>query len=134
MSKDEDQDARIAENRDDIKSLKTEMGNMQTEQAVQSATMTGIDEKVTTGFLDLKDVIVAGNAQRAARETAAHELAILTAQNRQKLLMQVLGIISAGVAAGGVAGGGYYAMAEEPAAVSAPAPTPAAAPSSPAEQ
>lgn len=117
------QNAQIADNKAAISDLSNRVGNMETDTAVLGTKVEDLGEKVTTGFLDLKDVIKARAEQDKEERKQAHELELQHQKNTQAWWGKAFGIIS--VVATALAGGGgaaYYGMADRAEAVEVPAP------------
>ena len=71
MANDDDQNERIRENREAIRAIEAKVGAMETTVAVVQSEVVGLRSTVTTGFLDLKEVIVHRADQDAAESLAS---------------------------------------------------------------
>jgi chromosome segregation ATPase len=83
-----------------------DMGVVQTE-------VSNLSEKVTTGFLDLKEVIVHRAEQDAEDRKRQHELAVTAASDRRALYMKVLGLVATALTIAGGGGGILYSMSAD---------------------
>ena len=92
-----------------------DVAGMQTEVAVIQSEVQGLKSTVTTGFQDLKDVIVHRAEQDAAERERQHELAVTAAADRRALGMKILGLLATALTIAGGGGGALYAMSGEPA-------------------
>lgn len=140
--KDEAQDERIRENREDIKDLKQEVSDMRADSREVQVNLKALDDKVTTGFTDIKGLYQAGAEERKVEKEAKagaaekeavrqHALALGEQENEQKRRMKIIGIVATVLGGLTVSGGGiYYTMKDspEPDRMEQPQPTPEARP------
>ena len=112
------------------------IGATSTDLAVVQTELGGLKGTVTTGFTDLKEVIIHRAEAEAASRIREHELAMTAAADRRALTMKILGLLGALLATGG-SGGALWALSDDaesarpPVAADAPpaAPGPEYAPS-----
>lgn len=107
---DDDQNERIRENREAIRAIEAKVGAMETTVAVVQSEVVGLRTTVTTGFTDLKDVIIARAEADAAERERQHELAVTSAADRKALYMKALGLVATALTIAGGGGGALYAM------------------------
>ena len=116
---------KLQEHAGKIDELGGKVSKMGQEVAVIQSEILGLRSTVTTGFLDLKEVIVHRAEQEAEERARAHELAMTAAADKKALTMKALGLIAAAIAALGGGGSVLYSMGadtpERP-PVSAPVP------------
>ena len=99
-----------------IAELGTKAGAMEQKVAIVQTELDGLKSTVTTGFTDLKDVIVHRAEQDAADRERQHELAVQSAADSRALWMKVLGLVATALTIAGGGGGALYAMSgDEPA-------------------
>ncbi len=110
---DDDQNERIRENREAIRAIEAKVGAMETTVAVVQSEVVGLRTTVTTGFLDLKEVIVHRADQDAAERKRQHELAVTSAADRKALWMKALGLVATALTIAGGGGGALYAMSAD---------------------
>ncbi len=106
--------------------LETKVATTMTDLAVVQST-------VSTGFSDLKDVIIVRAEAEAEARVREHELAIAAQANHRALAAKVLGLLATALTILGGSGGAYYVMADkaEPSVHVAPHPGPVASPPEP---
>lgn len=75
--------------------------------------MGNLSEKVTTGFLDLKDVIVHRAEQDAEDRKRQHELAVTAAADRRALYAKALGLVATALTLAGGGGSVLYSMSAD---------------------
>lgn len=98
-----------------VETLQTKVGEMETANARLDQKVESLHEKVGSGFLDLKAVIVARSEKDEADRARQHELQLQESKDKQVLWGKILGIITTivGIAAAG-GGGAYYTMKDAP--------------------
>ncbi len=96
-----------------VESLQNQVSQMETESARLGTRLDALGEMVGSGFMDLKEVIVARAEKDEANQKRNHELALQTAKDKQALWTKIIGIIGTlvGLAAAG-GGGAYYTMSD----------------------
>ena len=113
MANDDDQNERIRENREAIRAIEAKVGAMETTVAVVQSEVVGLRTTVTTGFTDLKDVIIARAEADAAERDRQHELAVTSAADRKALYMKALGLVATALTIAGGGGGVLYSMSAD---------------------
>jgi predicted phage tail protein len=113
MATDDDQNERIRENREAIRAIEAKVNSMETDVAVVQSEVVGLRSTVTTGFTDLKEVIVARAEADAAERARAHELAVTANADRKALYMKALGLVATALTIAGGGGGALYAMSAD---------------------
>lgn len=98
------------EERARITKLEERVADMEINAARQDQKLDGLTEKVSTGFLDLKDVIVAQREESEKREQRRHELAVKAAEDRKALSMKILTLVGAAISILAASAGGVYSM------------------------
>jgi chromosome condensin MukBEF ATPase and DNA-binding subunit MukB len=89
------------------------MGTMEREVAVVQSEVEGLRGTVTTGFTDLKDVIVHRAEQDAEERKRQHELAVTAASDSRALWMKALGLVATALTIAGGGGGILYSMSAD---------------------
>lgn len=92
--------------------------------AVVQSEVEGLRATVTTGFLDLKEVIVHRAEQDAEDRKRQHELAIGAAADSRALWMKALGLVATALTIAGGGGGALYAMSADTPAMASDASDP----------
>ena len=110
---DDDQNERIRENRETIRAIEAKVGAMETTVAVVQSEVVGLRTTVTTGFTDLKEVIIARAEADAAERERQHELAVTSAADRKALYMKALGLVATALTIAGGGGGVLYSMSAD---------------------
>jgi len=90
------------------------MGTVERKVAVSQSEVEGLRGTMTTGFLDLKEVIVHRAEQDAEDRKRQHELAVTAAADRRALGMKVLGLVATALTIVGGGGGVLYSMSADP--------------------
>jgi len=106
----------MRENKAAIKDLEGRVQAMEVNAVRQDEKLDGLAEKVGTGFLDLKEVIVAQRAESAAREDRRHELKVQAQSDRKALIMKVLTLVGGLITVLGGGAGAVYSMSVDGAA------------------
>lgn len=101
---------KLQEHSGKIAEIEAKMGSNSTDLAVVQTELDGLKSTVTTGFTDLKDVIIHRAEQDAADRERQHELAVTAAVDRRALGMKVLGLVATALTIAGGGGGALYAM------------------------
>ena len=104
-----------------VDSLQSKVGEMETANARLDQKVESLHEKVATGFIDLKDVIMTRAEKEESDRKRDHELTLQQAKDRHALWGKILGIVTTviGLAAAG-SGGAYYTMKDPPEASDRP--------------
>jgi hypothetical protein len=82
--------------------------------AVNSSEVEGLRGTVSTGFSDLRNVIIVRAEAEAEARARDHELALGAAADRRALGMKVLGLVATALTIAGGGGGALYAMSDDP--------------------
>lgn len=82
--------------------------------AVVSSEVEGLRGTVSTGFSDLRNVIIVRAEAEAEARARDHELALGVAADRRALGMKVLGLVATALTIAGGGGGALYAMSGDP--------------------
>lgn len=109
----DDERERMRENKAAIKDLEGRVQAMEVNAVRQDEKLDGLAEKVGTGFLDLKEVIVAQRAEIAAREDRRHELKVQSQSDRKALIMKVLTLVGGLITVLGGGAGAVYSMSAD---------------------
>jgi len=112
----DDERERMRENKAAIKDLEGRVQAMEVNAVRQDEKLDGLAEKVGTGFLDLKEVIVAQRAESAAREDRRHELKVQAQSDRKAMIMKVLTLVGGLITVLGGGAGAVYSMSVDGAA------------------
>lgn len=97
--------------------LQEHAGKLQELEVKSSTTerdMGNLSEKVSTGFLDLKEVIVHRAEQDAEDRKRQHELAVTAAADSRALWMKALGLVATALTIAGGGGSVLYSMSADP--------------------
>lgn len=106
---------KLQEHSGKISEIETKMAGNSTDLAVVQTELDGLKSTVTTGFTDLKDVIVHRAEADAEDRERQHSLAVTSAADRRALAMKVLGLVATALTIAGGGGGVLYAMSgDEP--------------------
>ena len=109
----DDERERMRENKAAIKDLEGRVQAMEVNAVRQDEKLDGLAEKVGTGFLDLKEVIVAQRAESAAREDRRHELKVQAQSDRKAMIMKVLTLVGGLITVLGGGAGAVYSMSAD---------------------
>ena len=95
-----------------IADLGGRMTTAEREVAVVQSEVQGLRGTVTTGFADLRNVIIVRAEAEAEARARDHELALGLAADRRALVAKVLGLIATALTIAGGGGGALYAMSD----------------------
>lgn len=96
-----------------LSAIGARMTTAEREVAVVKSEVEGLRGTVTTGFTDLKEVIVHRAEQEAEERKRQHELAVGAAADRRALAAKILGLLATALTIAGGGGGALYAMSGE---------------------